>query len=80
MEATLSSETLVNFCQTTRRHIPQDGTLHRTLILLDFVFFLGTEQIPLGFILFLKRKYSLDRHIGIVYWSNSQIHNAKAMM
>jgi hypothetical protein len=28
MEATRSSETLVDFQQTTQRYIPEDGTLH----------------------------------------------------
>jgi hypothetical protein len=28
MEAEHSSETLVNFCQTTHRHIPEDNYLH----------------------------------------------------
>jgi hypothetical protein len=33
MEATCSSETLVDFQPTTRRHVPEDSTVHVTILI-----------------------------------------------
>jgi hypothetical protein len=37
MEAICSSETSVEFQQTTRRYIPEDGTLKKTLMLVEIL-------------------------------------------
>jgi hypothetical protein len=43
IEAGCFSKTLVEFCQTTRRHSPEDSTLHNTDCWFKFCFKLAME-------------------------------------